>query len=64
MNDREKEILGWMSVIVVVLSAQNAVANEWEPILKNATEQTKEEQLEVVDQYVRAIATRIVDKEL
>lgn len=65
---REQAIERWKPIIQAVFAAENDVIDQWQARLKAAKKMAAEEQVKVIDEYLTAIATEIVnrisDKEL
>ena len=64
MTQEEKETLitHWMDLVCAVFVAENRLANEWLPKLKSTQNAPQHKKEQLADDYVRAIATEIVEK--
>lgn len=61
MEDRETMILHWMDIAAAVFKAEDEISKEWFPKLRATKDATKEEKARIADEYLRAIATEILD---
>lgn len=61
MEDRETMILHWMDIAAAVFKAEDEISDEWFPKLRATKDATKEEKAKIADEYLRAIATEILD---
>lgn len=62
--NREKMIEHWMGIISCVFSAEDKLRDEWTQRLKEALSMSPDERVELCDNYLRAIATEILDGSL
>ena len=61
MEDRETMILHWMGIAAAVFRAEDEISDEWFPKLRATKDAPKEERARIADEYLRAIATEIID---
>lgn len=59
---REEAINRWTEIANTVFLAEERIANEWHERLKAAPNLPKEKQHELVQDYCRAIAEKVVSK--
>ena len=59
--DKEKMIERWMDIANAVFCAEDAISGEWEPKLEAAKNLPQKELHQVAMDYLRAIATEIVE---
>lgn len=51
----------WADIAAAVFKAEHKISDKWQPILKAARGKTDLEVQQMVDAYLRAIATEILD---
>lgn len=61
---KEKMIEHWMGIISCVFSAEDKLRGEWTPRLKGALSLSPDERVALCDDYLRDIATEILDGSL
>lgn len=60
-DKKEEFIVHWMDIVAAVITAENNISEKWQPILKAAKGKSDIEVEQTADQYIRAIATEIID---
>lgn len=53
--------LHWMDIAAAVFKAEDEISKDWFPKLRATKDATKEERARIADEYLRAIATEIID---
>ena len=64
MSEREELIEEWMVVAATVFHAEDAISDVWFPKLKKAKDVSSEERWKISQDYLRAIATYLVDRDM
>ena len=62
MADRETMILHWMNIAAAVFRAEDEISDVWFPRLRAAKkDMPSDERRQLADDYLRAIATEIIE---
>ncbi len=58
---KEQQILHWMDIAAAVFKAEDEISKEWFPKLRKAKDLPSDERRQLADDYLRAIATEIIE---
>ena len=58
---KEEQILHWMDIAAAVFRAEDEISKEWFPKLRATKDAPKEERARIADEYLRAIASEIIE---
>lgn len=58
---KEEQIIHWMDIARAVFMAEDEISKEWFPKLRKAKDLPSDERRQLADDYLRAIATEIVE---
>jgi len=61
MGSKAELIEHWMGIVACVFQAEDKLRDEWRDRLRSALEMDPDERAELCDDYLRAIATEIVE---
>ena len=62
MLTKEQQILHWMDIAAAVFRAEDEISKEWFPRLRAAKkDMPSDERRQLADNYLRAIATEIIE---
>jgi len=61
MLTKEEQIEHWMNIAAAVFRAEDAISKDWFPKLRAAKDMPGDERRQLADDYLRAIATEIIE---
>lgn len=61
MDSKEQMILHWMDIAAAVFRAEDEISKEWFPKLRKAKDMDSDWRRKLADEYLRAIATEIIE---
>ena len=61
MLTKEEQIRHWMDIAAAVFKAEDEISKEWFPKLRKAKNLPSDERRQLADDYLRAIATEIIE---
>ena len=59
--NKEQMIKHWMDIAAAVFKAEDEISKEWFPKLRKAKNLPSDERRQLADDYLRAIATEIIE---
>jgi len=59
--NKEQMIEHWMDIAAAVFKAEDEISKEWFPKLRKAKDLPSDERRQLADDYLRAIATEIIE---